>query len=149
MEIDRIADPSSLLGVRLPPDTEIIKYTSSIVGPKVPGTTGRGPKRQRLEQNEYGSGGGSNSGGTGGGSHLGAGGGGSGAGLLPPGLSHHHHQLGSNGGIGGLGPGPTGAGGGGGGGGGGGSNDRIEVIKLPPTITSNGVYSAGKGAGTY
>ncbi|XP_044739668.1 uncharacterized protein LOC123301018 isoform X4 [Chrysoperla carnea] len=31
------SDPSSILGgVRLPPDTEIIKYTSSIVGPKVP-----------------------------------------------------------------------------------------------------------------
>lgn len=28
---------------------------------------------------------------------------------------------------------------------GGGNNDRIEVIKLPPTITSNGVYNAGKG----
>uniref|UniRef100_A0A182SGD0 Bromodomain adjacent to zinc finger domain protein 2B n=1 Tax=Anopheles maculatus TaxID=74869 RepID=A0A182SGD0_9DIPT len=162
--LDEISsDPSSLLGVRLPPDTEIIKYTSSIVGPKVPGTTGRGrkktislednsifaqmhglsaAKRQRLEPNEYGSGGGGNSGGSGGGagSHIGTGSGGSGSGLLPPGLSHHHHQLGSNGGIGGLGPGgTTGAGGG--------SNDRIEVIKLPPTITSNGVYSAGKGAG--
>ncbi|KAG8229189.1 hypothetical protein J437_LFUL001061 [Ladona fulva] len=39
-------DPSSILGgVRLPPDTEIIKYTSSIVGPKVPGTTNRGRKK--------------------------------------------------------------------------------------------------------
>ncbi|XP_055688783.1 bromodomain adjacent to zinc finger domain protein 2B isoform X2 [Lutzomyia longipalpis] len=31
------SDSSSLLGVRLPPDTEIIKYTSSKGGPKVPG----------------------------------------------------------------------------------------------------------------
>lgn len=31
--------------MRLPPDTEIIKYTSSIVGPKVPGTTNRGRKK--------------------------------------------------------------------------------------------------------
>lgn len=39
-------DPGSVLGgVRLPPDTEIIKYTSSIVGPKVPGTTNRGRKK--------------------------------------------------------------------------------------------------------
>nr|XP_024218419.1 bromodomain adjacent to zinc finger domain protein 2B isoform X4 [Halyomorpha halys] len=30
---------------RLPPDTEIIKYTSSIVGPKIPGTTNRGRKK--------------------------------------------------------------------------------------------------------
>ncbi|XP_018573491.1 bromodomain adjacent to zinc finger domain protein 2B isoform X3 [Anoplophora glabripennis] len=35
--------PSSIL--RLPPDTEIIKYTSSIVGPKIPGTTNRGRKK--------------------------------------------------------------------------------------------------------
>ena len=46
------SDTSSLLGVRLPPDTEIIKYTSSIVGPKVPGTTNRGRKKTiSLEQN--------------------------------------------------------------------------------------------------
>lgn len=32
-------------GVRLPPDTEIIKYTSSIGGPKIPGTTNRGRKK--------------------------------------------------------------------------------------------------------
>ncbi|CAH1403993.1 unnamed protein product [Nezara viridula] len=30
---------------RLPPDTEIIKYTSSIIGPKIPGTTNRGRKK--------------------------------------------------------------------------------------------------------
>lgn len=29
----------------MPPDTEIIKYTSSIVGPKIPGTTNRGRKK--------------------------------------------------------------------------------------------------------
>ena len=29
----------------MPPDTEIIKYTSSIVGPKIPGTTTRGRKK--------------------------------------------------------------------------------------------------------
>lgn len=34
-----------MLGIRLPPDTEIIKYTSSIVGPKIPGTTNRGRKK--------------------------------------------------------------------------------------------------------
>ncbi|XP_039483870.1 bromodomain adjacent to zinc finger domain protein 2B isoform X5 [Drosophila santomea] len=39
----------SLLGVRLPPDTEIIKYTSSIVGPKIPGTTSRGRKKTISE----------------------------------------------------------------------------------------------------
>ncbi|KAL1132313.1 hypothetical protein AAG570_010269, partial [Ranatra chinensis] len=31
--------------VRLPPDTEIIKYTSSMIGPKIPGTTNRGRKK--------------------------------------------------------------------------------------------------------
>lgn len=40
------SDQNSILGgVRLPPDTEIIKYTSSIVGPKIPGTTNRGRKK--------------------------------------------------------------------------------------------------------
>lgn len=44
--ISACSDPNSILGgVRLPPDTEIIKYTSSIVGPKVPGTTNRGRKK--------------------------------------------------------------------------------------------------------
>ncbi|XP_064075553.1 bromodomain adjacent to zinc finger domain protein 2B isoform X12 [Vanessa tameamea] len=40
-------DPSSVLGgVRLPPDTEIIKYTSSLAGPKAqPGSTTRGRKK--------------------------------------------------------------------------------------------------------
>nr|XP_032525130.1 uncharacterized protein LOC116776136 [Danaus plexippus plexippus] len=40
-------DPSSVLGgVRLPPDTEIIKYTSSLAGPKLaPGSTTRGRKK--------------------------------------------------------------------------------------------------------
>ncbi|CAK1593284.1 unnamed protein product [Parnassius mnemosyne] len=42
-----LSDPASVLGgVRLPPDTEIIKYTSSLAGPKVPpGTTNRGRKK--------------------------------------------------------------------------------------------------------
>ncbi|XP_028177809.1 uncharacterized protein LOC114365431 [Ostrinia furnacalis] len=42
-----LSDPSSVLGgVRLPPDTEIIKYTSSLAGPKVPpGSTNRGRKK--------------------------------------------------------------------------------------------------------
>lgn len=40
------SDSASILGgVRLPPDTEIIKYTSSIVGPKIPGNTNRGRKK--------------------------------------------------------------------------------------------------------
>ncbi|XP_021208326.1 uncharacterized protein LOC101745407 isoform X2 [Bombyx mori] len=40
-------DPASVLGgVRLPPDTEIIKYTSSLAGPKAPpGSTNRGRKK--------------------------------------------------------------------------------------------------------
>ncbi|XP_061518779.1 uncharacterized protein LOC1277930 isoform X8 [Anopheles gambiae] len=47
-------DPSSLLGVRLPPDTEIIKYTSSIVGPKASGGTGRGRKDSMMDHmNEW------------------------------------------------------------------------------------------------
>ncbi|XP_058453009.1 uncharacterized protein LOC131431358 isoform X3 [Malaya genurostris] len=134
-------DPSSLLGVRLPPDTEIIKYTSSIVGPKVPGSTGRGrkkpvsldessifaqlhglstAKRARLDSNDFGQQGGLGSSGSGSGNSAGN----SGAGSS---LSGH--------GVGGS-SGASGAGG---------NNDRIEVIKLPPTITSNGVYNAGKG----
>ncbi|CAH0716943.1 unnamed protein product, partial [Brenthis ino] len=42
-----LSDPSSVLGgVRLPPDTEIIKYTSSLAGPKAaPGSTTRGRKK--------------------------------------------------------------------------------------------------------
>ncbi|XP_050669146.1 bromodomain adjacent to zinc finger domain protein 2B-like isoform X3 [Leptidea sinapis] len=40
-------DPAAVLGgVRLPPDTEIIKYTSSLTGPKVPtSSTNRGRKK--------------------------------------------------------------------------------------------------------
>lgn len=46
LRINLYSDPSTILGgVRLPPDTEIIKYTSSIVGPKIPGTTNRGRKK--------------------------------------------------------------------------------------------------------
>ncbi|XP_059062491.1 bromodomain adjacent to zinc finger domain protein 2B-like [Achroia grisella] len=42
-----LSDPASVLGgVRLPPDTEIIKYTSSLAGPKsTPGSTTRGRKK--------------------------------------------------------------------------------------------------------
>ncbi|KAJ8707129.1 hypothetical protein PYW08_011263 [Mythimna loreyi] len=41
-----LSDPSSVLGgVRLPPDTEIIKYTSSLAGPKAGSTTTRGRKK--------------------------------------------------------------------------------------------------------
>ncbi|XP_060808799.1 uncharacterized protein LOC106129494 [Amyelois transitella] len=42
-----LSDPASVLGgVRLPPDTEIIKYTSSLAGPKAPpGSTTRGRKK--------------------------------------------------------------------------------------------------------
>ncbi|XP_012551869.1 uncharacterized protein LOC101745407 isoform X6 [Bombyx mori] len=42
-----LSDPASVLGgVRLPPDTEIIKYTSSLAGPKAPpGSTNRGRKK--------------------------------------------------------------------------------------------------------
>lgn len=46
------SDHPSLLGVRLPPDTEIIKYTSSIVGPKIPGTTTRGRKKTISDQEQ-------------------------------------------------------------------------------------------------
>ena len=37
--------PSLLESLKLPSDTEIIKYTSSSTGPKVPGTTNRGRKK--------------------------------------------------------------------------------------------------------
>ncbi|XP_055641579.1 uncharacterized protein LOC129778600 isoform X3 [Toxorhynchites rutilus septentrionalis] len=148
-------DPSSLLGVRLPPDTEIIKYTSSIGGSKAPGSTGRGrkktvsidensyfaqmhglsaAKRARMDTNDFGQQGGQ--GGT-------SGGGGGGGGISS--------GIGNSGGIGGSGNSLQGSCGGGGsgasnsGGNIGGNNDRIEVIKLPPTITSNGVYNSGKG----
>ncbi|XP_073984371.1 bromodomain adjacent to zinc finger domain 2B toutatis isoform X5 [Rhodnius prolixus] len=39
------SNSDNILGVRLPPDTEIIKYTSSMIGPKIPGTTNRGRKK--------------------------------------------------------------------------------------------------------
>ncbi|XP_058819752.1 uncharacterized protein LOC131682355 isoform X3 [Topomyia yanbarensis] len=137
-------DPSSLLGVRLPPDTEIIKYTSSIVGPKVPGSTSRGrkkpvsldesslfaqlhglstAKRARLDSNDFGQQGGPGNSGPGSGNNN------SGVGGSVGGNLSGHGVGGSGGNAGGAG----------------GNNDRIEVIKLPPTITSNGVYNAGKG----
>lgn len=36
----------------MPPDTEIIKYTSSIVGPKIPGTTTRGRKKTISDEQQ-------------------------------------------------------------------------------------------------
>ncbi|EAT46809.1 AAEL002037-PA [Aedes aegypti] len=115
-------DPSSLLGVRLPPDTEIIKYTSSIVGSKASGSSGRGNKRARMESNEYGQ-----QGATSGGS------------MTTGGNGNNSNNSGGATNLSGLGSMGSG------GNSGGGNNDRIEVIKLPPTITSNGVYNAGKG----
>ncbi|XP_055319617.1 bromodomain adjacent to zinc finger domain protein 2B isoform X4 [Sitodiplosis mosellana] len=119
-------DPSSLLGVRLPPDTEIIKYTSSIVGPKNPGTTNRGRKKTiSLDPNPL----------------LATLQGLSSIGASPAKRAcleaeyvaslnavarqqlqqqqqqqQQSHQ----------------------------NNDRVEVIKLPPTITSNGAYNLSK-----
>lgn len=82
--------------MRLPPDTEIIKYTSSIVGPKVPGTTNRGRKKTiSLDPNPPWLHGGKRP-------------------RLDPDFTNlpHAHQ-----------------------------NDHIEVIKLPPTVQSNGVVN--------
>ncbi|XP_032306300.1 uncharacterized protein LOC6495241 isoform X5 [Drosophila ananassae] len=149
----------SLLGVRLPPDTEIIKYTSSIVGPKIPGLSPA--KRARLEM-EYAA---------------------MAAAAQQQQQQHQQQQQQLHGMLGAAGipasmaglAGLPGVGGGGAGSGGGsnpldqlsvsksssstavttsssssssGSNllnqsssDRVEVIKLPPTITSNGAYN--------
>ena len=106
------SDPSSLLGVRLPPDTEIIKYTSSIVGPKIPGTTNRGRKKTiSLDPNPL---------------LAGIPGLTSGTGVSPAkrarleaeyGMVQNAHQ-----------------------------SDRVEVIKLPPTINSNGAYNLSKSS---
>lgn len=107
-----ISDPSSLLGVRLPPDTEIIKYTSSIVGPKIPGTTNRGRKKTiSLDPNPL---------------LAGIPGLTTGTGVSPAkrarleaeyGHVQNAHQ-----------------------------SDRVEVIKLPPTVNSNGAYNLSKSA---
>lgn len=106
------SDPSSLLGVRLPPDTEIIKYTSSIVGPKIPGTTNRGRKKTiSLDPNPL---------------LAGIPGLTTGTGVSPAkrarleaeyGHVQNAHQ-----------------------------SDRVEVIKLPPTVNSNGAYNLSKSA---
>ncbi|XP_063700071.1 bromodomain adjacent to zinc finger domain protein 2B [Culicoides brevitarsis] len=96
-----LSDPSSFLGVRLPPDTEIIKYTSSIVGPKVPGTTNRGRKKTiSLDPNPPWLHGGKRP-------------------RLDADFSNlpQAHQ-----------------------------NDHIEVIKLPPTVQSNGVVNLSSKA---
>ncbi|XP_030388198.1 uncharacterized protein LOC115634529 isoform X2 [Scaptodrosophila lebanonensis] len=150
----------SLLGVRLPPDTEIIKYTSSIVGPKIPGLSPA--KRARLEM-EYAA--------------------------MAAAAQQQHGMMGGTGvsaaaaalGMSGIGASALGSLSGLPSSGGGGMNpleqlsvsksttvtstassassssmasmlgqtasgrdsssDRVEVIKLPPTITSNGAYN--------
>lgn len=101
-----------MLGVRLPPDTEIIKYTSSIVGPKIPGTTNRGRKKTiSLDPNPL---------------LAGIPGLTTGTGVSPAkrarleaeyGHVQNAHQ-----------------------------SDRVEVIKLPPTVNSNGAYNLSKSA---
>lgn len=107
------SDPSSLLGVRLPPDTEIIKYTSSIVGPKIPGTTNRGRKKTiSLDPNPL---------------LAGIPGLTAGTGVSPAkrarleaeygNMVQNAHQS---------------------------DRDRVEVIKLPSTINSNGAYNLSK-----
>lgn len=91
------------MGVRLPPDTEIIKYTSSIVGPKIPGTTNRGRKKTiSLDPNPPWLHGGKRP-------------------RLDADFSNlpQAHQ-----------------------------NDHIEVIKLPPTVQSNGVVNLSKASGS-
>lgn len=130
MEFLICSDPSSLLGVRLPPDTEIIKYTSSIVGPKIPGTTNRGrkktisldpnpllafpglspAKRARLEM-EYAA-------------AMGQVAAAAAAVSSAPSVSSTGGSSSSSSSSS-IAP-PT---------------DRVEVIKLPPTITSNGAYN--------
>lgn len=92
-------DSSSILGVRLPPDTEIIKYTSSIVGPKIPGTTNRGRKKTiSLDPNPF---------------------------LYAMSSSASKRaRLESDFAAQ--------------------NSDRVEVIKLPATITSNGIYNLSK-----
>lgn len=95
----------------MPPDTEIIKYTSSIVGPKIPGTTNRGRKKTiSLDPNPL---------------LAGIPGLTAGTGVSPAkrarleaeygNMVQNAHQ-----------------------------SDRVEVIKLPPTINSNGAYNLSK-----
>lgn len=97
----------------MPPDTEIIKYTSSIVGPKIPGTTNRGRKKTiSLDPNPL----------LAGISGLTAG-----TGVSPAkrarleaeygNMVQNAHQ-----------------------------SDRVEVIKLPSTINSNGAYNLSKSS---
>lgn len=97
----------------MPPDTEIIKYTSSIVGPKIPGTTNRGRKKTiSLDPNPL----------LAGISGLTAG-----TGVSPAkrarleaeygNMVQNAHQS---------------------------DRDRVEVIKLPSTINSNGAYNLSK-----
>lgn len=122
-----------MLGVRLPPDTEIIKYTSSIVGggPKGSnnsGNSGGGGSNRNRNKNKT-------------------------APIEESSLFAQLHGMSTakrarmdpNDYSGGQGTTGTSGGTLTSGGGSGGNNDRIEVIKLPPTITSNGVYNTGKG----
>ncbi|XP_073812239.1 bromodomain adjacent to zinc finger domain 2B toutatis isoform X13 [Musca autumnalis] len=161
-----LGDHPSLLGVRLPPDTEIIKYTSSIVGPKIPGLSPA--KRARLEmeyaaiaaaanaaqqqhqqqqQQNAAAAVGSGAGGVGGNSNVTG---------LPGNLTASQMAVLS----GSLGANSTATPGSSTSGGSSqntphldltgpssgrtsrdSSTDRVEVIKLPPTITSNGAYN--------
>lgn len=101
--LEASGDSSSILGVRLPPDTEIIKYTSSIVGPKIPGTTNRGRKKTiSLDPNPF---------------LYAMSGGSSKRARLENDFAAQH-------------------------------SDRVEVIKLPATITSNGIYNLSKSGTT-
>lgn len=109
------SDPSSLLGVRLPPDTEIIKYTSSIVGPKIPGTTNRGRKKTiSLDPNPL---------------LATLQGLSAGIGVSPAKRARLEAEY-----VASLQNAAAM------------QNDRVEVIKLPPTITSNGAYNLSKSS---
>lgn len=123
----------------MPPDTDIIKYTSSIVGPKTPGTTNRGRKKtisldpnpllsfpgispaKKPRRDDY-PGISSSSGST------------SSSSTLSSSSANHYNQLGL-----GLPAGTSASLGRSDGNSS--SSDRVEVIKLPPTITSNGAYN--------
>lgn len=102
------------MGVRLPPDTEIIKYTSSIVGPKIPGTTNRGRKKTiSLDPNPL---------------LATLQGLSAGMGVSPAKRARLEAEY-----IASIQSAQNAM-----------QNDRVEVIKLPPTITSNGAYNLSK-----
>lgn len=105
-----------MLGVRLPPDTEIIKYTSSIVGPKIPGTTNRGRKKTiSLDPNPL---------------LATLQGLSAGIGVSPAKRARLEAEY-----VASLQNAAALQ-----------QSDRVEVIKLPPTITSNGAYNLSKSA---